>query len=123
MSRNGARILVVDAYPEAAALASALDGDGHRVRQAADAADAMKTLHRERADLAIVELTLPGWIDGVELAAYLAQCEVPVVVTSRAPDAEERLNALPYPSLRKPLDSSEIRQQVRRTLRAAYGVA
>jgi len=123
MSRTGARILVVDSYPEADALASALDGDGHRVRRAADAAGAMKTLHRERADLAIVELTLPGWIDGIELATYLAAREVPVVVTSRAPDAEERLKSLPYPSLRKPHDPAEIRGQVRRVLRAAYGVA
>lgn len=123
MSRTGARILVVDSYPEADALASALDSDGHRVRRVADAAGAMTTLHGERADLAIVELTLPGWIDGVELASYLAAREVPVVLTSRAADAEERLKALPYPSLRKPHDPAEIRGQVRRVLRAAYGVA
>jgi DNA-binding response OmpR family regulator len=123
MSRTGARILVVDAYPEAEALASALQGDGHRVRRAADAVGAMETLHRERADLAIIELTLPGWIDGIELAAYLAAREVPVVLTSRAANAEERLKILPYPSLRKPHEPAEICGQVRGALRAVYGVA
>src|SRR5690348_1333480 len=41
MSRTGARILVVDAYPEADSLASMLDGDGHRVRRVGDAAEAV----------------------------------------------------------------------------------
>jgi DNA-binding response OmpR family regulator len=122
MRAHSARILIVDGRRDASdELARVLAAQGYRVRQAADAGEAVGALHQERADLALIEVNLPGWIDGASLAHYLAGREIPIVMMSAAPEPDERLADLPYPHLKKEVAAAEAGETVGRVLDAAYG--
>jgi DNA-binding response OmpR family regulator len=122
MSVGSARILIVDGRRDASdELARVLAERGYRVRQAADASEAVGALHQERFDLALIEVNLPGWIDGASLARYLAGREIPIVMMSDAPAPDERLAGLPYPHLRKEAAAAEAGDMVGKALSAAYG--
>ena len=124
MPVGNARILIVDGRRDSSDdLARELAAQGYRVRQAADASAAVDALHRERADLVLIEANLPGWIDGAALAGFIAGREVPVVMMAGTPEAESRLEHLPYPCLCKPLAADETGRVVREALSAAYGTA
>jgi len=96
---EGARVLVVDDDEDTLDLVKlALGGRGYRVRTAPSAESALGLLGEEPADLAIVDLSLPG-MDGAELCARLkedpATARVPVYMFSaRTEDsARERARA------------------------------
>jgi DNA-binding NtrC family response regulator len=121
MPVGSARILIVDGRRDASDdLAHVLAARGYRVRQAADAGKAVGALHQERADLALIEVNLPGWIDGASLAFYLAGREIPIVMMSGEAAADARLEELPYPRLRKPIAAADAGDVVGRALSAAY---
>ncbi|HWS55816.1 MAG TPA: response regulator [Pyrinomonadaceae bacterium] len=92
VSSKAATLLVVD--DDAAArrnLQRAFEAEGHRVVACADAAAALRELHREPCDLVVLDIELPG-VSGLALCRLLrAQAKtrrLPVVVVS-AHDREE----------------------------------
>ena len=101
-------------------LADALDRDGVRVSTAGDGEEALSVLSRDRADLVLTDVRMPG-IDGVELLRQIrgrapgievilmtAHDDMPSVVAAMREGAREFLV--------KPLDLSELRALVERTL-------
>jgi signal transduction histidine kinase/DNA-binding response OmpR family regulator len=84
---NGGTVLVVDDDPDARdLLVRALAGGPWRTLEAADGAAALAVLDRERADLILLDLAMPG-MDGFEFLRRLrgkenAQARVPVVIVT-----------------------------------------
>jgi CheY-like chemotaxis protein len=112
-------VLVVDDYPDTAeSLAFFLRADGHEVRTATRAEEALALLDGWRPDAAILDIMLPG-IDGIELAERL--CEErqkrPLLVAlsgSQFDDHKERVQAAGFDHhLLKPTDPCELADLLR----------
>jgi DNA-binding response OmpR family regulator len=97
------RLLVVDDDPEVCEVISlALVDAGHVLECAHNAKDALKLAAATTPHLSIVDLLLPGGINGIELAAQLCAMGSPVVMMSGAVDGGERVAPYGYPYLAKP---------------------
>jgi DNA-binding response OmpR family regulator len=85
-------LLVEDDMDSAALLATALSNDGHTVWRADSGADARTILKHTRADLIILDLTLPD-VDGLVLCAHLTSeaPDVPFMICSSGTTAEKIL--------------------------------
>ncbi|MDQ2105385.1 response regulator transcription factor [Azospirillum isscasi] len=67
-----ARILVIDDVPAfTALLRMTLESQGHHVAEAQDGLSGLAALERERFDLAVVDMMMPG-LDGIELIRRLS---------------------------------------------------
>lgn len=94
-----ARILVVEDEPDVAGLvAYALAGAGYRVETAGDGAVAVSAISRERPDLIVLDLMLPGR-SGFEILSDLRsgagpETAVPVVVLTARRDEADRVEGL-----------------------------
>ena len=81
-------ILVVDDdIPIGNLLQEALEGEGYRVSRAYSGTEAVLALERERPDLALLDLMLPG-LSGEEVLPQLAG--VPVIVVSARADVDSK---------------------------------
>jgi CheY-like chemotaxis protein len=83
------RVLVVDDEPEIRATVQAmLEIEGYLVSQAANGADALAALERDRPDLVLLDMRMPV-LDGWGFAAELRRRghRVPLVVMTAARDA------------------------------------
>ncbi|HEX7088873.1 MAG TPA: response regulator transcription factor [Longimicrobiales bacterium] len=93
-----ARILVVEDERDIAALvAYHLTREGYRVRTADDGAEAIEEVSRERPDLVILDLMLPGFSGYdvlAELRRHTATADVPVVVLTARRDEADRVRGL-----------------------------
>jgi DNA-binding response OmpR family regulator len=72
-----------------------------RIECAYSADEALRMVGRERIDLALIDLVLPG-APGTEVAERLAAHGAAVIMMSGALDAEERLAGTGFELLRKP---------------------
>ncbi|MFJ7204769.1 response regulator transcription factor [Streptomyces sp. NPDC098789] len=90
-----ARILVVDDDPTVAEVVSGyLHRAGYAVEQAADGPAALARAERNRPDLVVLDLMLPG-IDGLEVCRRLrATGPVPVIMLTARGDEDERIAGL-----------------------------
>jgi len=93
-----ARILVVEDERDIAALvAYHLTREGYRVRTADGGAEALQAVSRERPDLVILDLMLPGF-SGYDVLAELRHrdttADVPVIVLTARRDEEDRVKGL-----------------------------
>ena len=118
-----ARIVVVEDEPTiAAAVAARLRADGHEVLLAADGPDGVALCRRERPDLVVLDLMLPG-LDGYEVCRQVqAERAVPVLMlTARAEEADVvvglRMGADDY--VTKPFSPRELSARVDALLRRA----
>ena len=104
-------ILVVDDDPDICRLLVAVLGRaGYRVVQAYDGASALVLARRERPDLILTDLAMPG-MDGFALAARLRMtgCAEPIVLMS----AGRALSPMPeFPFVAKPFDVSRLVQTI-----------
>src|SRR5947209_18804262 len=113
--RSRQKILVIEDDPVARAAREArLEANGYIVARAADAASAMTVVHRERADLILLDLGLPAG-DGFLVLGRLSKIEslaaIPVLVITGRSDAEtrKRVEALGVPSvLVKPVQTEAL---------------
>ena len=70
-----ARILVVDDEADMRmALANVLNRMGHRIFEASDGPSALEFLQREKADLVLLDIRLPG-MDGVQILRNLRETD------------------------------------------------
>jgi len=115
-------ILVVDDDDGFRSLVSdILAGDGHQVKQAPSAENALEQLAKEPVDLVITDQRMPG-LDGLELTRRLrGMADPPLVLVMTAygtiPQAVEAVRAGASDYLTKPLESpAALRNLVRRAL-------
>lgn len=121
----GAKVLVVDDEPKIAKLERAyLEQAGYEVVEARDGQTALIQARREKPDLVVLDLNLPG-IDGLEVARTLRrEGNVPIImVTARIEDTDRivglELGADDYVS--KPFNPRELVARVRAVLRRTTG--
>jgi DNA-binding response OmpR family regulator len=120
-------VLVVDDEEAIAeAVRARLESEGYRVVVAADGAQALEAADRERPDLVVLDLMLPG-MDGLEVCKQLQRDRwVPVLMlTARTEEADKvagfAVGADDY--LTKPFSLRELAVRVRAILRRAERVA
>lgn len=122
-----ARILVVEDEPDVAGLVSyALASAGYRVETAYDGAVATTAIARERPDLVVLDLMLPGR-SGFEVLAELRAMEaperaVPVVVLTARRDEADRIEGFERGAddyVTKPFSPRELVLRVGAVLRRA----
>ena len=87
-----AAVLVVDDdHTVREVVVSYLRAAGHRVTEAADGPEALRSMRDEPADLVVLDLMLPG-IDGLELCPRLReQRDVPIDDADRQGSTEDRV--------------------------------
>ncbi len=115
------RILVVDDDDGLrAGLAIGLKRDGYSVQLAGDAGEAMEKLARTDFDLILLDLRLPGAIDGLGLLntirAKRSALNLPVIIISGSSDSANIVTALRDGAndyVVKPFDASTVRARVR----------
>jgi DNA-binding response OmpR family regulator len=123
----GAKILVVDDEAKIVKLVRAyLEQTGFQVVEAGDGQTALIQARREKPDLVVLDLNLPG-IDGLEVARTLRrEGNIPIImVTARVEDTDRivglELGADDY--VTKPFNMRELVARVRAVLRRTSGQA
>jgi two-component system, OmpR family, alkaline phosphatase synthesis response regulator PhoP len=118
-------ILVVDDEPRIVKLArDYLEAAGFRVSSASDGPTALAVARRERPDLIVLDLMLPG-MDGLDVCRALRrESDVPIIMlTARAEEADRliglELGADDY--IVKPFSPKELAVRARTVLRRARG--
>jgi CheY-like chemotaxis protein len=120
----GPRILIVDDEADNRELLSImLEWEGFLTRTATDAEEALLSVAADPPDVILVDLMMPG-IDGHQLIARLKQNvqskAIPVIMLSAMNDSATRKRALSSGAaayVTKPVDRSELCEQVRSVLR------
>lgn len=110
-------ILVVDDMQETRDLLTQFLEGEYRITEASDGAEAIACIERERPDLLILDLLMPG-VDGFAVLRHLANHPdpfLPVIVRSAAPQREVRLRALTMGAnefLGTPFDEDELNVRI-----------
>jgi DNA-binding response OmpR family regulator len=97
---------------------------GHRVSEAADGAGALDAVHRDRADLVVLDVMMPG-IDGLEVCRRLRRAsDVPVVLLTALGSEQDRVVGLEIGAddyVTKPFSPRELVLRVESILRRTAG--
>jgi CheY-like chemotaxis protein len=125
-ARTGLHILIVDDEVEIAeTLAEILTRDGHRADIVDNGAAALEQLARQRYDLVLSDLRMPG-LDGASIYGEivrrhqrLAARTVFITGDMLSDSARRFLAASGRPALQKPFDAVEVRRVVAEVARAA----
>ena len=109
----GRRLLLVEDDPGVAAVAQELlEGLGLEVRSAESAPQALERLHRERFDIMLTDVVMPGGMTGIELAREAARTwpDMRIVLTSgyAGDDVDAALADAPWPFVRKPYSGEQL---------------
>lgn len=122
MKKEGAgrKILVVDDLPESIRLVKkVLEVRGYKVIEAQTGADAINTAQTEFPDLILMDVRLPGGIDGLEatrrIKALSQLAHIPILAMTasvRLEDMHWALDAGCVGFIRKPIDINEFPKQV-----------
>ena len=126
-SPRPSRILVVDDDPALREiLRDTLEGERYEVSEAADGGEALASVYRERPDLIVADLKMPG-IDGLELLKKLrrdlATCQIPFIVLTGTDDMDAEAKALDLGAddyLGKPPERARLLSRIRRSLLRAH---
>ncbi len=118
-------VLVVDDEPKIAKLAQDyLERGGFRVVTAGDGTTALAVARRDRPDLVVLDLNLPG-LDGLDVARSLRrESEVPIIMLTARVDEADRLIGLELGAddyITKPFSPRELVARVRAVLRRVHG--
>ena len=101
-------------------LQEALEGEGYRVSRAYSGTEAALAVERERPDLALLDLMLPG-VTGEEFIARIRQGKtMPIIVVSAKLGVSDRVNVLKLGAddfIPKPFDNAEVLARVEAQLR------
>jgi putative two-component system response regulator len=123
MSKSGTVLVVDDYESNRRGLGQLLEHDGYSVLTDANGRDALEIVARERPDLILLDVLMPG-ISGLEVCAQLKRNAdtrlTPVVLISGAQERQTRLAGLDAGAddfLNKPVDAEELRTRVRSLMR------
>ena len=116
-------MLVVDDDPNVVALARAyLERDGYRVAEANDGLLGLELARRERPNLIVLDLMLPG-MDGLEVCRRLqVESMAPIIMLTARVEEADRLEGLDLGAddyITKPFSPRELAARVRAVLRRA----
>jgi putative two-component system response regulator len=122
--RKAGKVLVVDDYEaNLLGLGRLLENDDYAVLTATNGRDALAIVERERPDLVLLDVVMPG-ISGLEVCAEIKRNEhtrlTPVVLVSGEREREVRyagLDAGADDFLNKPVDPKELQTRVRSLMR------
>ncbi len=125
MTTSEPTVLVVDDDPEIRqSVMDILRRAGCRVVEAADGAAAIAAAVAVKPDLVFLDMTMPGGMDGAQVAAEIrrrfAECAMPMVALSACTEATDRARAIEAGCslyLTKPCAPSRIREVAEDMLR------
>ncbi len=128
MKTKGKRILVVDDEPPIQRiLRRNLTVSGYEVLIAENGAQAVELARAHQPDLILLDLWLPGEIDGIGVCAQMRQwTQVPIIVLSARTDEKQKVLALDMGAddyLTKPFNNDELLARVRACLRRAANIS
>ncbi len=117
-------ILVIDDEPEILrALRSGLAAQGYEIATASDGAEALRKATTDVPDLVVLDLMLPGGMDGLEVCRRLREwSSLPILVLSAIGQERQKVAALDMGAddyLTKPFGMDELTARVRAALRRA----
>ena len=123
---NGATLLIVDDDSNARQrLHEIFAVAGYRTLTVADATSALRLLHKERCDLIVLDLAIPG-VDGLALCRLLraqpATSKLPIIVFSAGADEDRKVEAFAAGAddyITKPSTPGELRSRVASHLQAS----
>jgi putative two-component system response regulator len=123
MSKSGTVLVVDDYEPNRRGLGQLLEQDDYTVLTASNGRDALEIVARERPDLILLDVLMPG-ISGLDVCAQLKRNAdtrlTPIVLISGAQERQTRLAGLDAGAddfLNKPVDAEELRTRVRSLMR------
>ncbi len=124
MKPKGKRILVVDdEIPIQRILRKNLNISGYDVFVASDGTEAIELARLHQPDLVLLDLCLPGELDGLAVCAHLRQSmQIPIIVLSALSEEKQKVQALDLGAddyLTKPFGNEELQARVRACLRRA----
>ena len=128
MDTPAGTIVIVEDDPHIADLVELyLRRDGFRVVQAADGASGLAAIGRDRPRLVVLDIGLPGTIDGFEVCRRLrADSDLPVLVLTARDDEIDRVLGLELGAddyVTKPFSPRELVARVKAILRRAGATA
>ncbi|MGE5217644.1 MAG: sigma-54-dependent transcriptional regulator [Chloroflexota bacterium] len=120
MAMNAQVLIADDDQVSSQLFAEVLAGEGYQVRQVRSGADALTALERERPDLLIVDVRMPG-VNGLDVTrqAHRDHPELPVVVMTAFGSMDTAIQAIregAYDFISKPMNLEELKRVVRRAL-------
>src|SRR5438874_8643031 len=126
MKTKGKRILVVDDEPPIQRiLRRNLTVCGYDVLVAEDGKQALEMIRAHEPDLILLDLWLPGEIDGLGVCRRVRQwTQTPIIVLSARKEEKQKVEALDLGAddyLTKPFSNEELLARVRACLRRAAG--
>jgi DNA-binding response OmpR family regulator len=112
-------VLVEDEFLLRVALSKGIDDAGYSVMSAATGEEGLNLLRSGQADLAIIDLVLPGRLDGLALARTVKKLQptLRLIMTSGKAVANERSSATMLgPLLAKPFRLDDLLTEIQRQL-------
>lgn len=124
MKKIGKRILVVDdEAPIQRILRRNLSVKGYEVLVAENGVRAVEMVRMQQPDLILLDLSLPGEVDGLEVCVQVRQLtQTPIIVLSARTEEKQKVQALDLGAddyLTKPFSNEELLARVRACLRRA----
>lgn len=124
MKTNAKRILVVDDEPPIQRmLRRNLSVSGYDVLIASTGEDAIEMVQQHKPDLILLDLCLPGEVDGIDVCRQVRQwSQTPIIVVSARTEDKQKVEALDLGAddyLTKPFSNDELQARVRACLRRA----
>ena len=128
MKARGKRILVVDDEPPIQRILSrTLNACGYDVLVAEDGKQALEIVRAYEPDLILLDLYLPGEIDGLGVCKRVRQwTQIPIIVLSARTEEKQKVQALDLGAddyLTKPFSTEELLARVRACLRRAQALS
>ena len=124
MKVKGKRLLVVDDEPPIQRiLRRNLSISGYDVLVAEDGKQAVEMVQLHQPDLILLDLCLPGEVDGLEVCRQVRQLgQIPIIILSAITEEKQKVEALDLGAddyLTKPFSNDELQARVRACLRRA----
>jgi two-component system, OmpR family, KDP operon response regulator KdpE len=124
MRMKGKRILVVDDEPPIQrSLRRNLTAAGYEVLIAGEGVQAVEMVHLHQPDLILLDICLPGGLDGVDVCVQVREfTQIPIIILSAVTEEKQKVVALDQGAddyLTKPFSNEELQARVRACLRRA----